>query len=432
MKRLDTFLNKEVSSAPLVVLRIALGVLIAMELLHFWVNAGFLDNYYFNTNIHFSFPGFEWVPIISGGLMKVYVIGLIGLLLVFVSGWKFRLVSVVTFFFYGWFFFMERAAYLNHWYLNLLFLFLLMFLNAENPVRKVGNWQRLIIIFLISVVYFFSGLAKFNADWFSGATLLMHAKNFIGEGRGLLSAVVLNEETIQFVGIAVALVEVLLPFTLIYKPTRTPSFIIAVLFHVINRLLFSIGAFPLVMICITALYYDPEQIERVLLKLRIKKANAELPNIKLTKGLAVLFGSFVLLQCFLPLRQHFYSENVLWTDRCVLFSWRMFTAAKKTRMTMLVYHQKTGDIEVYPVETLLTNGQISKTMRSPDLILQTAHHIADKYAKEKEVNIEVHVECENALNGRAFQKFTDVQRDLLLESRQLFLPYDWIIPLQDN
>ncbi len=422
-------LNLPVSSTPLVFLRIALGLLVAAELLGFWATNPFLENYYFNTKVHFAFPGFEWVPTLSGPIMKGYVIGLIGLLVVFATGWRYRIVSVLTFVFYGWFFLMERGAYLNHWYLNLLFFFLMMFVNAEKPFRQIPKWQYYILLFQVGAVYFFSGLAKFNSDWVSGATLLMHAQNFIGPD---LNNQVGNQATMAIIGWAVAILEVMLPFTLYYKKTRLISFGLAAVFHIMNRVFFSIGVFPITMIAITALYFSPDSFDRVFARFKRDSSQKDKGiNVNLTKPLTVFMAAYMLIQCLLPLRQHLYSENVLWTDKCVLFSWRMFTAAKMNRMNVLVYNRKTAEVTVFPVEELLTNGQLSKTMRSPDMMLQMAHHIGDYYSERKEANVEVHIECENALNGRGFQKFVNVEVDLLTRRRQLFLPYDWVLPLQD-
>ena len=85
----------------------------------------------------------------------------------------------MIFFFLGfsYFSFIDKTLYNNHIYLIALIAFIMIFINADkkysvhskffkkNKSNKVPAWNQNILIFLISLPYFFGGVAKLSSNW---------------------------------------------------------------------------------------------------------------------------------------------------------------------------------------------------------------------------------------------------------------------------
>ncbi len=65
----------------------------------------------------------------------------------------------------------------------------------------------------------------------------------------------------------------------------------------------------------------------------------------------------------------------------------------------------------------------------PDLILQLAHHVADRIRADGYPAVEVRATVWASLNGRPHQLLIDPERDLAKVERAAWPPADWIVPL---
>ena len=103
---------------------------------------------------------------------------------------------------------------------------------------------------------------------------------------------------------------------------------------------------------------------------------------------AVVWCAFHVL---MPLRQLVISENVLWDEAGMRFSWRVMVREKSGTLTYRVTLPEGRVVEVSPYDTL-THRQVNEMIGQPDLILQLAHHIRDDYAK-RGVHVEVRADA---------------------------------------
>ena len=72
IKKLKSFLFKETSSAPLIVFRIAFGVMMFLSLVRFAAN-GWIDSLYVQPKFFFTYYGFEWIkPLNATGMYIVF------------------------------------------------------------------------------------------------------------------------------------------------------------------------------------------------------------------------------------------------------------------------------------------------------------------------------------------------------------------------
>ena len=171
----QAYFRKKIHAAPLAVFRIFFGLLMLGSLLRFYTN-GWIDKLYIQPQFFFSYYGFEWVKPFGEWTYLIFLIaGIASLFITF--GWYYRL-SMLTFFLsFTYIELMDKTTYLNHYYFVSILSFLLIFLPAnayfavdalKNPERSfewIPQWCTDSIKLLLSIVYFYAGLAKLNSDW---------------------------------------------------------------------------------------------------------------------------------------------------------------------------------------------------------------------------------------------------------------------------
>ncbi len=344
-------------------------------------------------------------------------------------------------------FLMEKSVYINHTYLYCLTAFLMIFIPAHKAwsldvKRKpqleqssVPAWMLWILLFQISVVYIFAGLAKLNPDWFSGTPLNIWLP---ARSHYFIIGPLLAQPWLPYVmswgGAAFDLLVVPL---MLWRFTRRWTFPLALIFHFTNVLIFGIGTFPWYSMAMTALFFPPHTFRK--LPLLRKKLPAYVPlnfnkllRPTLKKAIAVFLALYMLVQIAVPLRQYTYAGNSSWTEAGHNFSWHMMLRSKRGgSLHYKVVDPASGEEwQVDPVNYVTLHQYRSMTGK-PDMILELAHHIRDRYARDGYKGVEVYAHCTVEFNGRPNLQLTDTTVNLSQESRQLG-PYSWVLPFEQH
>ena len=133
----------------------------------------------------------------------------------------------------------------------------------------------------------------------------------------------------------------------------------------------------------------------------------------------------------MPLRHYAYPGNVSWTEEGHNFSWHMKLRDKDAEhIQFYATDPKTGDLWLIDHYDDLTDRQVSKMSNRPDMILQYAHFLAEKFREHGYDDIEITVDVVSTLNGREPQSLIDPEVNLA-EQPITILPKSWIVPL-DN
>ena len=144
-----------------------------------------------------------------------------------------------------------------------------------------------------------------------------------------------------------------------------------------------------------------------------------------------MFISFLVLQIALPLRHHFYPGDVNWTEEGHNFSWHMKLRDKENYAIQFFVHiPETGESGEFDPTRELSDRQLTKMSKRPDMIIQYAHHISDLFKQQGVDEIEVRVVSIVSLNDREPQHMVDPQVNLV-EQEITILPKSWILPLED-
>ena len=435
-----------VDASSLAVFRIAFGALMCWEVLRYF-RFGWVHSYFIEPPMHFKYIGFEWLQPWPGDGMYVHF-AFMALMAAFVAlGLWYRVSAVLFFLAYAYYFLLDQALYLNHFYLIALLSFLMALLPAHRAF-SVDAWRRPSIRSdtapawavwtlraQLGIVYFFGGVAKLNGDWLRGQPMgmwLADATDFPLVGRFFT-----EEWARYFFSYGGLLLDLLAVPLLLWPRTRYLAFLALVGFHLTNSQLFSIGIFPWLMIPATTIFLSPDWPRRLLRRwvpalARTGRAAAQaLPAERSQYVLLGILGLYFAVQLLMPLRHHLYPGDVRWTTEGHRFSWMMKLNDKRAedvRFSVTGPPRADGRQAVLPPSP--NSRQARKMTTRPDLILQYAYYLADELRKQGFDEVQVRAQSLVSLNGRPHQPLVDTAVDLAAEPRS-FLPRDWILPLRE-
>lgn len=470
----------------------------ALSIVRFWAN-GWIEKLYLEPSFFFSYRYFGWVKPLGGWTYGLFLVAFVSALMVMV-GWKYRLAIVAFFLSFTYIELMDKTTYLNHYYFVSLLSFVLIWLPAADYFSVDAGGRRNVTIprwtidclkVFVGVVYFYAGLAKLNSDWLLRAQPLaiwLPAKYDIP-----LLGDLLQQKWVHF-GFAWsgAAYDLLIPFLLLWRPTRLPAFALVVIFHVLTRVLFPIGMFPYIMIVSALVFFDAGVHERIINRLRkifnliflwmskicqartqeqkesfgsreaapastaaavggendlwINPSDFEKQS-KLTtnpfkdlwinpsrfgkQSSKIIITLTLLLHFLLPWRYLLHPGELFWTEAGYRFSWRVMLMEKAGYLTYRVEDPVTGHRQVIDPARYLTAFQQKQLATQPDFILEFAHHLAGEYRLANGALPAVYVESYVALNGRGSQVYVDPAINLTNISPATPRT-EWLMPFEDK
>ena len=248
VSNLQSKLYQPVDIAFLVYFRIVAGVLMAFEFaVYFYSRIGEFTQ----TGVNFTYLFFDGMPHWSATGFYLHVTAIVVLSLLVAVGFYYRVTVVLLFLAQLTLFLMEKSIYQNHIYLFWLVCLLMIFLPAHRAfsydVRRRPDlqttqtpvWTWYLLLFQISVVYFYAGIAKLYGDWWEARPMiiwLFHKRDYPVIG-GLLG----SEWFPYFVSYAGVIFDLTIVPLLLFRKTRKFGFALALVFHVFNAAIFGAG-----------------------------------------------------------------------------------------------------------------------------------------------------------------------------------------------
>ncbi|MGB0776934.1 MAG: HTTM domain-containing protein [Flavobacteriaceae bacterium] len=407
-------------AASLTFYRIGFGLLMAWSMIRFMLK-GWVDSVYIEPLFHFKYFGFSWIPELGLWTYALFILAAISALLMATGRW-YKIAATLFFLCFTYIELLEKTTYLNHYYFISVLSFILIFLPAD---RKgwVPTWSVNALKILISIVYFYAGLAKLNSDWLIEAQplgLWLRSKYDL--------APILQERWVHYLmSYGGAIYDLIIPFLLWNKKTQKYALVLVVIFHILTRILFPIGMFPYIMI-FSSLIFLPAQWHRKILRLGANTWPLPKPTPRKTWGYYMVIA-LLLIQVLLPWRYLAYPGELFWTEEGFRFSWRVMLMEKSGYTSFKVVHE--GGSFMVNNEDFLTSYQIKQMSFQPDMILEYAHFLGDHYSEHGFKKVRVFTESYVALNGRRSQQFIDPNVDLYKET-ETFKPKTWILPFKDK
>ncbi|MEP2770605.1 MAG: HTTM domain-containing protein [Fulvivirga sp.] len=435
-------------AAPLAAFRIFFGLMMFISVVRFW-SYGWIDKLYIQPEFFFSYYGFEWVKPLGEWTYLLFVICGLSALAVAV-GFKYRIAIITFFLSFTYIELMDKTTYLNHYYFISILSFLLILLPANAyfswDARKNSNlahqyipkWSIDAIKLLLVIVYFYAGLAKLNSDWLiEGMPLRIWLPSKYD--LPMLGDLLQKEWVIYSFSWGGALYDLLIPFLLLYKPTRVFAFVLVVIFHVLTRVLFPIGMFPYIMIVSATIFFDARLHEAILNKIAqwFKISLSYFDNGKklisgaVHKPILVVVIAFFVVQLLLPFRHLTYPGELFWTEQGYRFSWRVMLMEKAGYANFKIVDGKSREQFYVDNTDFLSSFQEKQMATQPDFILEYAHFLRDHFEQQGHENVEVYVESYVALNGRRSQPYIDPNVNLVQQKESLNNK-NWILPFNDE
>jgi len=418
-----------VDIAYLACLRIAFGVLLTWLMLDYiWGDIARIR--FIDPTFHFSYRWFEWVTPLPGVGMYVLLYVLLVAALCITFGLAYR-VAIWTFF-AGWtyYFLIDPAYYLNHYYLVGLLAFLLGLMPAHaalsvdakiRPSLRSATapvWTLWTIRAQIGIVYFYAGVTKLQPDWLSGDVIRAAVQRWIE------MAPVLNSVGEQPVALLFSYTGLLLDLTifpgLLWHRSRLFYVILAGCFHLMNSILFVIDIFPFMAFALTLSFFDPGWPRALGNRLtsrrnEVQKGHESSTTVLPPERSYILFTIiivFLSVQTLVPLRHFAYPGDHNWTEEGHHFSWHLMSRAKKGQVAFIATDPESGKDWLFDPRDYLGARQAKWMAIDPQLILQFAHFIGERMADQGFKNVEVRAFSKVSMNGSPSQHFVDPETDL--------------------
>jgi hypothetical protein len=408
-----------VDIASLAFFRIAFGAIMLWDVQQV-LSQGWVTTDYAQPPFHFSYPGFGWIEPWPGDGMTLHFYVMGALALCMMLGLMYRLSATLFFLAFTYVFLLDAAYYRSHVYFAALVSFLMIFVPAHRAfsldvgLRELGwrrdhapAWSLWILRAQMGFAYFFAGVARLNGEWLRG-----------------------------YMSWAGMLLDLLIVPALLWRRTRPYALVAAVLFQGMRAYLFGIDIFPWLAIAATLLFCEPEWPRRLARRLRRAPSATDAgPAVPVVFGprqkwIGVGLVVWVAIQIALPLRPYLHAGDPNWTEEGHRFSWRQMLRSKWAQIEYVVTDPETGRSWTLDPRPHLADRQLQGLLRSPDLMLEFAHHIAEEDAKVKGRRPVVRARVLLSLNGREPQAAVDETVDLAAEPRRTLTPYPWIIPLE--
>lgn len=448
---LASYLLTPVDIASLAAFRVLFGALMTWAMLRFFLY-GWIHTLYVTPKYFFHFYGWSWVtPLPSPWIYLVF--GLCGLSACCVAlGLCYRL-SLLTFFLsFAYIELLDPTNYLNHYYLVTLLagLMLLMPLGqaysfdawwastrGKAPTTTVPRWMLWLLRFQLGCVYFFAGVAKLTPDWLFRAQPL---RIWLGARTDfpLIGPLFAQTWVAYAASWSAALFDLGIAFFLAWRPTRPWAYLVVIGFHIMTWLMFPIGIFPWMMICLTLIFFPPDWPKRLWAAVRHQKpqdtpderAPQEAPTVTSAhQWLFVFLGLYMAIQVLYPLRCHLYPGQDNWREQAFRFSWKVMLIEKTGYVRFQVVDpvsQKRWELSPHRD---LTQLQVKMMSTQPDMILQYAHHLTKEFKHKGYPKVQVFVRAYASLNGRSAQLLIDPKVDLARQ-HQGWQHKPWIMPLK--
>lgn len=470
MKPLTNRLSAPVSIQSLAAFRVMFGLLLVWDCWRF-VHYDRIARYWVDPVVLFPYPGFGWLrtlpePWLTGLWLAMGVAAACVAL-----GLFYRVASLALVVIFSYFFLLDRAEYLNHFYLVMLFGALLAVLPAHRAY-SLDAWLRphrrretvpyaapFMLRAQMEIMLIYAGLVKITPDWLAGQPLEIWLRRAADPGPfGFLFA---YDWFFPLASWGVIALHVLGAPLLLWKRTRLAVFLVYCFFHISNAFYFNIGIFPWLTIAATTIFFEPDWPQRLLRWLggRLGRAEARPAAAQpasaapasaqpaaqptaapafnpaatrpLPRSVLLAMALWLAVQIFLPVRGALFDSEIRWSGEGHRFSWRMRIYDRDAEGTFFVSVPGQPElIWVVEPEDWLTPRQASKVMTRPDLIHAFALFLTAEWARQGYPGVEVHADIWKSLNGRPYQQFIDPDTDLAAVRPHPLRRNDWVLPLQ--
>ncbi|MCA9566688.1 MAG: HTTM domain-containing protein [Myxococcales bacterium] len=413
------WLAERIDAAHLTVFRVLFGLILAVAPVRF-AAYGWIEALYLEPTFHFAWTRFAVVPSAPVLYAMHGLMALCGVAIA--AGRLYRPALAVYLGCFTYLELLDKTLYLNHYVLVTILLVTLLVAPWRPEHTRAARWVRELLRLELGLVWFWAGVCKLNPDW------LLRGEPLHTWLRARMEIPVVGPwlalpETALVMSWAGAAFDLSIYALLLWPRTRVVGFVLLTGFHLITGLLFPIGVFPWVMIAGALLFLPDAAVARV-------SGRSALPPEpgSMRPATAVVMAGWVALLALFPARHWLEPGWVNWNERGFRLAWRVLLIEKTGQVDFRVVDRETRRRWTVSPATELTVLQHKQMRTQPDMILDYAHHLADRNAREGR-DVEVYAESWASLNGRRTQRLVRPDVDL---ARTSYDDTGWIVPLQND
>jgi hypothetical protein len=424
-----SYLFAPVDTASLAVVRIAMGLLVAIDALR--KGQGFFYPSDGRLLFSFRYQFFHWLqesPELS--VYLPYVLFVAGIAVAI--GFFFRFFSLVCLFLVTYGFLLQPENYLNHYYMLIIILFLLSispahrsfsadrFLLFRSSSEEAPRIYLLLFKAQIEIILIYAGLVKINSDWLQ----LEPLRTWLVERQHahVLGFLWQSDIIVALGAYGTILLHVLGAPLLFFRRTRLPVFLTYCVFHITNHFVFDIGIFPWMTIVCSTLFFAADWPRRAMGMLWPTLASSspfpdqlQIRSKSFGNGMIIAFCvAWLLFQSLFPLRHLLYPGWVEWTNEGHRFAWRMKLTDHSSAGVLLAAHiPEQGKVRVPNLPRYMTRRQYHIVSVRPDLVQQLAWQVARLYKEKLQVgDVKVFAHVSVSMNNRRHALMIDPTIDL--------------------
>ncbi|MBK4215137.1 HTTM domain-containing protein [Paracoccus caeni] len=440
LSRLEDRLSRPVAAYSLAVFRILFGALLVWDCWRF-IHYDRIWRYWVQPDFHFSYPGFGWVAALPEPWIHLAWLTM-GLAALFVMLGLFYRVAILTLtLLFTYFFLIDAAEYLNHFYLVLLYAALLCALpaaqvwslDARRKPRPATVPYAAVFALRVQteIVLLYAGLVKITPDWLRGEPLGLWLRDRMEDT--WLEPVFQQDWLIIAACWAVIALHVLGAPLLMIARTRLPVFLIYCFFHSANAYFFNIGIFPWLTIAASTIFFAPDWPNRFAARIAGTSAPTltpltPLPPRHLPRLVLGVLALWIAVQIVLPVRGVIFDSETRWSGDGHRFSWRMRIYDRQAEGVFIVTDRDSGEEWIVDPYEMLTTRQADKMLVRADMVHQFANHLGVLW-RTRGRDVAVRAEICKSLNGRPCQSFIDPNTDLTQVRVNRFTADDWVLPM---
>lgn len=430
-------LFEEVPIYSLVFMRISFGLIMFYQCFVKYVLAPErLYNHFIFERFRFKYYGFEWVEPLPANYTHLLFYCMSVLALMIAIGAFYRAAIILFTLSFTYVFLIDKALYLNHFYMVILYSTLLCFMPAQRyfsfdayikpkiKTNYIPAWPVQLLRFQTEVILLYAGIVKINYEWLvRGMPLKLWLAR--GSSNPLLDYLFRLDFMPMLASYGTVILHCLGAPLLLWQRTRIYVFVIYCCFHLANSLTFQIGIFPYMTIAVTLIFFSYDWPMK-LLKIPYRN-ESNLHNITRDRKNIIISLIFLwsAVQILFPMRCLLYPGNVLWTQEGHDFSWRMKLQDTAGTTNFVVTDLDSGESWKVPFDS-------RKIIHCrPDMILQYAHFLRDQAHVRGHQNVSVHAFSKCGLNGRPPIIFVNPNVDLAKIERSLSHK-KWVMPFDER
>ncbi|WP_149499280.1 HTTM domain-containing protein [Roseiconus lacunae] len=438
------------TALPLAWLRVLVGVTY-----WFWASGYLADDrwrvFFQQPRFLFKYAGLEWVqPWPGDGMWWHFQLTRLAAVF-FAIGFITPISAAILAFSMAFVLVSERQIYNNHDYLLACVALVSVFLpmarqlsvdhwlrgNCGGP-QAIRRWQWWLVRFQLGLPYAFGAIAKLDQDWLCGLPTELWVRSRVDTP--LIGSVMALPHMNLFIAWGGLLFDALIIPGLYFRRTRSFAITAALVFHLTNATIFTIGVFPWFMLATMWVFFSSNAISNFTYRIsslaqrRLGIANADVVRVDRPTRVVAAIGPrhlagvvlafvYVTVQLLLPVRPWLLPGNASWNERGQRFSWRMMLRHKDC---LTWFRIETGDDHLFvPANFVMTPNQLRRAPRDPELVRQAAVQLRSMAQSIGVSNANVYALHLVSLNGRRPKCLVDPDKELTRAKRGWWSD-DWV------